>query len=194
MVELPQVRGDPKKGLLAYYRVLAVEPLRPNPQEAKGENMKKEILKGLTMVTLVLAIALATAAVTANAQSAKKVVADIPFAFVVGDQTLSAGEYTMKSTTAPANGLLIQNAEGQSEALRNTFPIEPRQNRRNARLVFHRYGQRYFLAEVWTGAGNVGRHLMKSRQERAIERELATIASKGEQSESCEIVEVAVLR
>jgi hypothetical protein len=36
---------------------------------------------------------------------------------------------------------------------------------------------------------------MKSRQERAIERELATIASKTELSESCyEIVEVAVLR
>jgi len=157
--------------------------------------MKKEILKGLTMVTLVLAIALATAVASANAQSAKKVVADIPFAFVVGDQTLSAGEYTLKSTTAPANGLMIQNADGQSEALRYTFPIEPQQNRRSARLVFHRYGQRYFLAEVWTGAGNVGRHLLKSRQERAIERELAAIASKSEMSESrYEIVEVAVLR
>ena len=156
--------------------------------------MKKEILKGLTMVTLVLAIALATAVASANAQSAKKVAADIPFAFVVGDQTLSAGEYTMKATTAPANGVMIQDASGKSETLRLTFPIEPRQNRRSARLVFHRYGQRYFLAEVWTGAGNVGRHLLKSRQERAIERELATIASKGEQSEGCEIVEVAVLR
>ena len=157
--------------------------------------MKKEIVKGLTMVTLILVIALATAVASANAQSAKKVVADIPFAFVVGDQTLSAGEYTLKATNAPANGLLIQNAGGKSEAMSLTFVIEPNQNRRNARLVFHRYGQRYFLAEVWTGAGNVGRHLMKSRQERAIERELATIASKTELSESCyEIVEVAVLR
>ena len=157
--------------------------------------MKKELAKGLTMISLVIAIALATAVASANAQSARKVVADIPFAFVVGDQTLSAGEYTLKSATAPENGLLIQNGAGKSEAMRLTFTIEPKQNRRNARLVFHRYGQRYFLAEVWTGAGNAGRHLMKSRQERAIERELSTIASKGELSESCyEIVEVAVLR
>jgi hypothetical protein len=157
--------------------------------------MKKEIVKGLTMITLVIAIALATAVASANAQSAKKVVADIPFAFVVGDQTLSAGEYTLKTATDPENGLIIQNAVGKSETMRLTFRIEPRQNRRNARLVFHRYGQRYFLAEVWTGAGNVGRNLLKSRQERAIERELATIASKTELSESCyEVVEVAVLR
>ncbi len=194
MVELPQVRGDPQKDYwltTEFQRSSRFDPAH----EAKGENMKKEILKGLTMVTLVLAIALATAVASANAQSAKKVVADIPFAFVVGDQTLSAGEYTLKSTTAPENGLLIQNAAGKSEAMRLTFVIEPKQNRRSARLVFHRYGQSYFLAEVWTGAGNVGRHLMKSRQERAIERELATIASKSELSESChEVVEVAVLR
>jgi hypothetical protein len=157
--------------------------------------MKKEIIRGLTMIMLVIAIALATAVASANAQSAKKLVADIPFEFVVGDQTLSSGEYTLKSTTAPESGLIIQNVGGKSEAMRLTFAIEPRQNRRSARLVFHRYGQRYFLAEVWTGAGNVGRHLLKSRQERAIERELATIASKSELSESCyEIVEVAVLR
>ncbi len=156
--------------------------------------MKKEIVKGLTMITLVIAIALATA-VAANAQSAKKVVADVPFAFVVGDETFSAGEYTLKATNAPDNGLMIQSANGKSEALRLTFPIEPKQNRRSARLVFHRYGQKYFLAEIWTGAGKVGRHLLKSRQERAIERELSTIASNAELSDSsCGIVEVAVLR
>ena len=157
--------------------------------------MKKEIAKGLTMVMLVVAIAFATAVVSANGQSAKNVVATIPFEFVVGDQTLSSGEYSVKSLTAPDNVLTIQNAEGKSKVLRLTFDIEPRKDRSSPRLVFHRYGQRYFLAEVWTGAGNIGRQLVKSRQERAIERELATIASKTEFSESCyEIVEVAVLR
>jgi hypothetical protein len=60
-----------------------------------------------------------------------------------------------------------------------------------ARLVFHRYGQRYFLAEVWNGADKVGRQLMKSRDELAIERELASISSKSEMAQSCyETVEV----
>jgi hypothetical protein len=155
--------------------------------------MKKEIVKGIAMVMLVVGIALTTAAVSANAQSAKKVVTDIPFDFIVGDQTLGSGEYTMRVTSAPENGLIIQNADGKSEGLRLTFPIAPT-NRRAARLVFHKYGQRYFLAEVWTGAGAVGRHLLKSRQERAIERELSSIASKSEMSESTyQIVEVVAV-
>lgn len=155
--------------------------------------MKKEIIKGIAMVMLVVGIALTTAAVSANAQSAKKVVTDVPFDFIVGDKTLSSGEYTLRTTAAPENGLIIQNADGKSEGLRLTFPIFPKNNR-GARLVFHKYGQRYFLAQVWTGAGDVGRHLMKSRQERAIERELSTIASKSELSESTyQIVEVVAV-
>lgn len=153
--------------------------------------MKKEFVKGFTMIMLVVAIAFATAAVSANTQSANKVVTDIPFDFIVGDQTLSAGEYTVN--LANENGLMIQNADGKSEGLRLTFPISPK-NKRGARLVFHQYGQRYFLAEVWTGSGEVGRHLTKSRQERAIERELASIASKSELSESTyQIVEVVAV-
>jgi len=156
--------------------------------------MKKELVKGLTMVMLAAAISFAGAVVSAQAQSAKKVSAAVPFEFIVGDKTLSAGEYTLKSTTSPENGLIIQRASGKSAAMRLTFPIEPGSNERNAKLVFHRYGQRYFLTEVWTGSGNVGRHLLKSRQEKAIERELASISSKSELAESCyEIVQVAAV-
>lgn len=157
--------------------------------------MKNHNVKGLTMAVIVLAIVLVSAAASANAQSAKKVSANIPFDFVVGDQTMTAGDYNLRATTAPDNGLLIQGDNGQS-SMRLTNSIEPRKDRRNSRLVFHRYGQRYFLAEVWTGAGNVGRHLLKSRQERAIQRELSSIASKsGSADDGCETVEVvAVLR
>jgi hypothetical protein len=155
--------------------------------------MKKELVKGIAVVMFVVGMALTAAAVSANAQSVRKVVTDIPFDFIVGDQTMASGEYTLRLTTAPDNGLIIQNADGKSEGLRLTFPITPK-NRRSARVVFHKYGQRYFLAEVWTGAGDVGRHLMKSRQERAIERELSSIASKSELSESTyEVVEVVAV-
>jgi len=64
-----------------------------------------------------------------------------------------------------------------------------------AKLVFHRYGQRYFLAEVWSGAGEPGRQLTKSQQERAIEKENAQIARHGGPAATYERVEVvAVLR
>ena len=62
-------------------------------------------------------------------------------------------------------------------------------------MVFHRYGHNYFLAEVWNG-DTAGRQLTKSRQERAIERELASIPSKSDLAQSTHetIVVVAAAR
>lgn len=154
--------------------------------------MKKELLKGFTMVTLLVAIAFAAAVVSANAQSPKLVIADIPFDFVVGDQTLAAGEYRMAPSSSFGNGLTIKSADTSNSVMRLTNSIEPRRNRTDARLVFHRYNNRYFLAEVWSGGDNVGRKLTRSRHERAIERELASIPSKSEFAQSTyAIVEIA---
>ena len=152
--------------------------------------MKKNFLKGFTMLTLIVAIALATAVVSAHAQSSRLVVANVPFEFTVGDQTMPAGEYRIRP--ALSKGLSIQSADAKKTVMRLANDIEP--NKKPARLVFHRYGDRYFLAEVWSGPDTIGRQVLKSRQERAIERELATIASKSEYAESTySIVEVAAV-
>ena len=151
--------------------------------------MKKQLVKGITMLTMIVAIAFATAVVSAQAQSAKTVISNIPFEFVVADQTLPAGKYQVHR--AIGNALKISTRD--AAAFRLTNEIEPSKDRR-ARLVFHRYGNRYFLAEVWTGAGEAGRQLLKSRQERAIEREMSTLASKLEQGECGPVlVEVAAV-
>lgn len=154
--------------------------------------MRREVLKGITMLTMIVAIALATAVVSANAQSSRMVVSNVPFEFVVGDKTLPSGEYRIN--LALGNALTIRTADANAAAMRLTNEIQPRRNKTHARLVFHRYGNRYFLAEVWSGAGDTGRQLLKSRQERAIERELSTLASKTEQAESgYAIVEIAAM-
>ena len=153
--------------------------------------MKKEMVKGFAMLTLIVVIALATAVVSANGQSTRVVVADIPFEFVVGAQALPAAEYRVRPATARGSGVLLQSTEANDAAIRLTNALEPRKNNTHARLVFHRYGNRYFLAEVWTGGDDLGLQLIKSRQERAIEREPATIASNSKSSPSTyAIVEV----
>ena len=141
------------------------------------------------MLTMIVAIAFATAVVSAQAQSANTVISNIPFEFVVADQTLPAGKYQVHRSIG--NALKISTRD--AAAFRLTNEIEPSKDRR-ARLVFHRYGNQYFLAEVWTGAGEPGRQLLKSRQERAIEREMSTLASKLEQGECGPVlVEVAAV-
>jgi len=151
--------------------------------------MKRQVVKGITMLTMIVAIAFATAVVSAQAQSAKTVISNIPFEFIVADRTLPAGEYRVNRSIG--NALKISTRD--AAAFRLTNELEPSKDGR-ARLVFHRYGNRYFLAEVWTGAGDVGRQLLKSRQERAIEREMSTLASKLEQGECGPVfVEVAAV-
>jgi hypothetical protein len=158
--------------------------------------MKKQLLKGFTRLALLVAITLVSAVATANAQASVQVVANVPFEFSVGYKTMPAGEYIVQTLSTAGDGLLIQSADTRSSVLRLSEAVAPVRNKINARLVFHRYGERYFLAQVWRGAANSGRQLLKSREERAIEQEIANIAANGESAQAgYEIVEiVAMLR
>jgi len=163
--------------------------------------MKKEILKGFMMVLLIVVMALANAAVS-NAQAvkepAKQISAAIPFEFSIDYKTMPAGTYVFQTVATAGDALLIQNVDGTTSALRHAGAIESRENKSPskslARLVFHRYGQRYFLAEVWNGSGNGDRdgwRLMKSEAERALESELASLSLKSELAgNSYEAIEV----
>jgi len=157
--------------------------------------MDKNLLKGLTIFTLMVALAIMTAVVSANAQSRMKVTANIPFEFFVGGHTLPSGDYIVQAVTSGGAALAIQGSDTGESAVRLAEPIQAMNRRRSAGLVFHRYGQKYFLAQIWT-EDSIGRQLAKSKQERAMERELASIPSKSELAESTyETIEVvAVLR
>jgi hypothetical protein len=159
--------------------------------------MKREFLKGFTMLVLIVTLALATAVASANAQSnANKVVADVPFEFSVGYKALPAGTYSVQSIVSAGDGLLIQSTDGKMSALRLSEATRRIKEKPRARLVFHRYGERYFLAEVWNGVDNTGRQLTKSQEERAIANE-QMLASAKENAHAAndiyEIVEVLAL-
>jgi hypothetical protein len=148
-------------------------------RKARGEKMKKELLRGFTMLALLLALALGTAVVSASAQSTtNKVVANVPFEFSVGFKTLPAGEYSVQSIASAADGLFIQSTNGKVSALRQSEATRRIKEKPQAHLIFHRYGERYFLAEVWTGLDNSGRQLVKSQEERGIESELLLASTK----------------
>lgn len=149
--------------------------------------MRKQLLKGFTMLLAIMTLAMVTAVASANGQSQRSK-ANIPFEFVVGDQTLPAGEYATDAMNAAGNVLRIRPVNAKGSALRLTSPASG--SAKHAKLVFHRYGQRYFLAEVWTTEDD-GRELMKSRQERAIQKELSRIASS-KPARAYETVEIAL--
>jgi hypothetical protein len=141
---------------------------------------KEDAMKKLFILLLLLLLAVLTAG-SVYAQS--KIKADIPFAFAVVDKTLPAGAYSAELGSAEPS-LFLRGTEN-SQAVALTFAIgggldwnvEPK-------FVFRRYGEQYFLAQVWMGAGNnVGREISKSAKELSIaqkapEPELIYVAAK----------------
>lgn len=156
--------------------------------------MSNQIMKSFTMLTLVVALALAANVVSANGQLASsRLIADIPFDFIVGDVTLPSGNYTVRAATSNGDGLRISSRDGKRSVIRLSNSIAEKSQKRTARMVFRRYGQQYFLAEVWTGEDH-GLQLMKSKRERNLRSELAKNTSQSESgSESYQTVEVVAL-
>lgn len=140
--------------------------------------MKKQTLKAVTMLVSIIALSFMTA-VAANAQSSSlKVKANVPFDFVVGDRVLPAGAYAVKQITQGSDaGLLISNRDNAQKAIRLSNTVQSNEVKR-ARLTFRRYGNTYFLAEVWPSGMMEGREIIKSKAEKAAERELARNAAQ----------------
>jgi hypothetical protein len=134
-----------------------------------------------TLITICL---LLTAAVFAQMTSSQRLMkVDIPFAFGVQDQSLSAGQYLVFTVT-PERSIRIVSANGKHSAIVNTLPNYAKEPSSNSRLVFHRYGNEYFLAEVWTAGQDVARNPLSSKK--AMES-----ASNGERPEAFTVVALA---
>ena len=156
--------------------------------------MSKQLIKSLTMLSLVLGLALGATVVSANGQvTSHLITADVPFEFIVGDQTFAAGKYTVRKATNDGKGLTISSVDGKSSVARLSNSVVATNKTRNGRLVFHRYGQEYFLAEVWSGDNDHGRQLIKSEKELQLQREQSLIAKSDSGKGSYEVVEVVSL-
>lgn len=142
--------------------------------------MTKQLLKAATMFVGIIALAFASA-LAASAQNSRSLVVNIPFDFNIRGKMLPAGEYNVTNASiADSMILTIKRSDGRGNAVVLTKTIESRDAQSESRLVFNRYGERYFLSQVWTLGSAQGRELYKSKQERASESELAKNNQKAE--------------
>jgi hypothetical protein len=132
--------------------------------------MKKQAYMIITMIALITVAGLSTA--RAQMSGDPLLVANIPFAFSVGEKTLPAGEYTVRCTNRDSSMKILQlrSKDGRDSALIQTNSVIGK-IKDNARLVFHQYGGQYFFAQAWLPADNTGMQAPRSRTEKT--RELA---------------------
>lgn len=127
--------------------------------------MKKQALRTFTILSIVLVLT----AITVSAQSERSKVTNIPFTFIVGQKILPAGEYTIEPNRKDSENVwLVQSRDGHITALFTTMSVRASETQEKTKFVFHKYGDRYFLSQIWTPGGNSGRELNMLRLEREV--------------------------
>jgi hypothetical protein len=111
-------------------------------------------MKTKTIALFVMMVGLAVGA--ANGQSTEPATFRAPFAFVIGDQPVPAGEYTF-SIVSVTGLLLVRSADGTVNVFINSLPIQKLETESRFKLVFHRYGAHYYVSEIWTPGYRRGR-------------------------------------
>ena len=131
--------------------------------------MKKNIIN----VAVTLFFLLTLGAETGQAQtSSNQFKSYIPFQFNIGEQKFPAGEYLIERTNRLASMeiLVVRDAATGRGMFVVVSPTEGR-SRDKAQLVFHRYGEVRYLAQLKGVEPNLRLELSESRAERALKRE-----------------------
>ena len=127
--------------------------------------MKRHLLILVAIIILAGAFTVSTQAQSAGAQT---VVANIPFAFNVGNTNLPAGKYTITvlNPSSDRKVLRIRSTSGRSAAITQTTNVIGNASD-DTKLVFHRYGNSYFFAQAQMAGETTGLAAPKSSAERA---------------------------
>jgi hypothetical protein len=107
----------------------------------------------------------ATAFASQLAAESVRLKAEIPFEFHMGTSILPAGSYTV--TAEPGKGFAeVQNNTGKERAYVMVYPTQRGQTGGDSTLTFHRYGDKYFIAEIQPGWSAGGYQVLRSHAEK----------------------------
>jgi hypothetical protein len=122
--------------------------------------MKRNFYGALAM----LAAALIVSVPLAQAQS--RVNADVPFAFSLQDKAMPAGNYQIISLSGQA--LEVLNLDTQhGQLLAKQMSVQAYKDQ-SPKLVFHKYGDQYFLSQIWYGDSHYGIGFAESKREKEV--------------------------
>ena len=113
-------------------------------------------------------LALAFVAATQIVRAQEPLIANIPFAFTAGNMTLPAGEYRVEKMPLNSVMLLIRSTDGSVAKIVPTNGAQANGLQAQSKLIFHRYGNRYFLSQVWVEGYAHGRELPESAKEKEL--------------------------
>jgi len=117
-------------------------------------------------VARILSIGIALVAVAAVHAQDRVMTANVPFMFYAGSTLMPQGAYRVDEM--PTGVAWIASKDHDVNKAFTTFNVVGKKRDEPARLVFHRYGEDYFLAEIWPGGVPTGRALVRSHREKEL--------------------------
>lgn len=119
--------------------------------------MKRTFFRFSAILAVVMLFTVASAGAEGSVQRYEF---NVPFAFNVGNKTLPAGEYMVSSGN---DTVMVRSKDGKQTVI--VLPARTRGSnniRRDIRLTFKSYGDRFYLSQIWL-QDNIGRELKKPR-------------------------------
>jgi hypothetical protein len=123
----------------------------------------------LTLFAAVLGLLVTTAA---SAQTVK-MKAHVPFSFIVNRATLPAGDYRVDSIDNQGRVLAFRDRNSKTTILVGTNSCIRTKGIEDGKLTFHRYGDRYFLKQIWVAGNDAGHELPPSSREKEVARDFS---------------------
>ena len=124
----------------------------------------------MKIFALATALLLSGLAATISYAEPPVLVTNIPFEFQIGNQTLPPGDYRVETElTGSARFQMLRQVDTNRVVILSTFPVESKAEGGDPMLIFHRYGQTYFLSQIWNGTAE-GRELPESNREKEMAR------------------------
>ncbi len=119
---------------------------------------------------VLLGLGLLLVGASASAQTVNMKV-NVPFNFIVNGATLPSGEYNIQGLGTAGNAMSIVSSDKSVKSLALAGRCESLKTSEQTKLVFHRYGDRYFLSQIWMAGNNAGHEIPKSRRESEVAKD-----------------------
>lgn len=120
------------------------------------------------------------------AQGGYGVTAEVPFAFTVGNTHFDSGRFLINEANSSLDVLNITGQEGgRGIYLMAGGTLLDYRSNTHPKLVFKKYGDHYFLSQIWFGSGGMGCQLRPSKSEEEAAQTAANMNTKAS------VVEVA---
>lgn len=131
---------------------------------------------------------LALGVVSVQAQPGDLIEVKVPFDFQISGKTLPAGEYTVKRLSDKA--MQIRSGDGRVSAIAQAptrVQAEVIGKEAKAGLVFHQYGEQYFLSQIWMTKDGDGQELNRTNDEGRAAGQQQNLAANGKRLRRVEI-------